>query len=139
MNIDRNLLALAIIGFVVAFLLVSNNKLPQTPSTPPTPEQVAATQAADPRMIELNVWLAKNPRRYTEADKVEIRECMLIWDYRYGVCAGTSRAELDDQIRESEHNSALAQERVDEATRNLRQVCRNDPAWAARNPVTCSQ
>ena len=46
---------------------------------------------------------------------------------------------LDQEIARDRRNDALAQERLDEARRNMRAVCADDPSYAARNPVTCNQ
>lgn len=50
------------------------------------------------------------------------------------------REEIERQeAAQQQRQMDMANERVGEATRNLRRVCAEDPNYAARNPVTCSQ
>jgi hypothetical protein len=45
----------------------------------------------------------------------------------------------DEELREDRRKAAMAQEHLNEALRNLRGGCADDPSYAARNPMTCSQ
>jgi hypothetical protein len=95
-------------------------------------------------LAELNKWLAENVRRYTEAEKTQVRKCMAESHY-YSLpdCVWVdSNAELDTRIHEDEIKDNLAQERLDEARReyhdSTRQICGDDPDYRAHNPATCS-
>ncbi len=69
-------------------------------------------------------------------------ECHLIF-FERGACEPIPGTEpggaLDQEIARDTRNDAIAQERLDEARRNMRSVCAQYPDYAARNPVTCSE